>query len=185
MSSIEATRGIVHEWHLLTNQGFAPTLIVSEFKTVVSLITSFIVILAFLTFMAYTTYVWVTAPVGGSGASRCRCSSYSLADRSVVARSQTLPTSTTNRSGCWARAGAAAAGCSQTPWRCPRSDWCCCWVRSKGALLPRIDANCDADNGTFVNLDQSASLFKVTFTQNTICNSESVREQEIVRRPSD
>ncbi|GAX84653.1 hypothetical protein CEUSTIGMA_g12074.t1 [Chlamydomonas eustigma] len=44
--------------------GYTPSLIVSEFKTVVSLGISLLLIASFLTFMAYTTYIFVVAPVG-------------------------------------------------------------------------------------------------------------------------
>ena len=49
-------------------QGYTPSLIVSDFKTVISLSISLVLLSAFLTFVVYTTYVWVLAPVGQSGA---------------------------------------------------------------------------------------------------------------------
>ena len=53
-------------------QGYTPSLIVSDFKTTVSLGVSLIILGGFLTFVAYTSYVWIQAPVGQSGRSECR-----------------------------------------------------------------------------------------------------------------
>lgn len=50
-------------------QGYTPSLIVSDFKTTVSLCVSLIVLMGFLIFVAYTTYVWIAASVGQSGKS--------------------------------------------------------------------------------------------------------------------
>lgn len=70
-------------------QGYTPSLIVSEYKTLVSLITSLLVISAFLTAVAYTTYIWVVADLNQTGeglrmTSRGRAAGMAAGGRYVV-----------------------------------------------------------------------------------------------------